>query len=84
MTLRHMMFLLGGALGGSLLPFLFVAMVSVARRADDAEDIGQAVLKLNGSRALNRALTEENERLQAELSKLSALRRDGGSSRFII
>ena len=35
MTFREVMFLLGGALGGALLTFLFVACVSVGRRADE-------------------------------------------------
>jgi len=60
--------------------FLACALFTTGHRADDAEDIRQAALKLDGSRALNRALTEENERLQAELSELSALRRDGRAS----
>ena len=60
--------------------WLLCAMFTTGRRADDAEDIRQAALKLDGSRALNRALTEENERLQAELSELNALRRDGRAS----
>ncbi len=35
MTLREAMFLLGGGWGGALLTFLFVACVSVGRRADN-------------------------------------------------
>ena len=61
--------------------FLAYALFTTGHRADDAEDIRQVRLKLDGSRALNRTLTEENERLQAELSELSALRRDGGALR---
>jgi len=61
--------------------FLAYALFTTGHRADDAEDIRQAALKLDGSRALNRALTEENERLQAELSELNALRCDGGALR---
>jgi len=60
--------------------WLACALFTTGHHADDAEDIRQAGLKLDGSRALNRALTEENERLQAELSELSALRRDGRAS----
>jgi hypothetical protein len=35
MTFREVMFLLGGTWGGALLTFLFVAMVSVGKRADE-------------------------------------------------
>ena len=65
---------------GAGVGWLLCAMFTTGRRADDAEYIRQAGLKLDGSRALNRALTEENERLQAELSELNALRRDGRAS----
>ena len=61
--------------------WLLCALFTTGRRADDAEDIRQVRLKLDGSRALNRSLTKENERLQAELSELSALRRDGWTLR---
>jgi len=61
--------------------WLLCALFTTGHRADDAEDIRQAALKLDGSRALNRTLTEENERLQAELSELNALRRDGWALR---
>ena len=43
MTFREAMFLLGGTWGGALLTFMFVACVSVGRRADeDAERMIEA------------------------------------------
>jgi len=69
---------------GAGVGWLACALFTTGRRADEdePENIRQAMLlKLDGSRALNRALTEENERLQAELSELNALRCDGGALR---
>ena len=68
---------------GAGVEWLACALFTTGHRADEdePENIRQAMLlKLDGSRALNRALTEENERLQAELSELNALRRDGRAS----
>lgn len=65
---------------GAGVGFLFRGLFTTSSSADASEEIMQATLKLEGSRALNRALTEENELLQVELSELNALRRDGGSS----
>jgi hypothetical protein len=61
--------------------WLLCALCTVSGRASDAEESRQRELRLEGSRDLNRTLTEENERLQAELSELNALRRDGGALR---
>jgi hypothetical protein len=38
MTFRDAWFLFGGALGGGLLTFLFVSMVTVGKRADEETD----------------------------------------------
>lgn len=68
---------------GAGVGFLFRGLFTTISSADASEEIMRANLKLDDlvrSRALNRALTEENELLQAELSELNALRRDGGSS----
>lgn len=64
---------------GAAAAFLACALFGVGRRSDDAEAARQCELLLKGSRDLNRAYREENARLQAELSELNSLRRDGGS-----
>jgi hypothetical protein len=74
------MLFLGGMWGGSIVTALAIALVSMARRSDDADEIARVKLKLQGSADLNRALTEQNQRLHDELFELNALRRDGSSA----